>query len=135
MPWNRLNQKYINSRYEILKLAHETLQGTSANQQIVNSVEMAMWKSCFLSGPETANIDDAPPTFNKLKTELMSGLTELKVRCELIEPDEKIAVEKLIDRFLDAGNLRTALRIATIFDCKHRASEILCIFSLPTFLF
>lgn len=112
-------------RFEILRLAHETLKGSSADPQIIDGVEMAMWKSCFLAGPDNVNLDDAPVPLDKLKTELMSGLTELRVRCELTEPGEKLAVKKLIDRFIDAGNLRTALRIATIFNCKHRDLQIL----------
>ncbi|XP_048514375.1 spatacsin [Athalia rosae] len=112
-------------RFEILRLALETLQETNTNRKIIDSIEMAMWKSCFLAGSENVYINDTPVAFNKLKTELMSGLVDLQVRCELNDPYEKLAVEKLIDRFIDVGNLQTALRIATIFNHKHRDLQIL----------
>ncbi|XP_046739690.1 spatacsin isoform X2 [Diprion similis] len=112
-------------RFEILKLAHEILQGTSVNSNIKHGVEMAMWKSCILADPDTINFDNAPVSLNKLKTELMSGLTDLQVRCELMDPGEKLAAEKLLERFLDTGHLSTALRIAKIFNYKHRDLQIL----------
>ncbi|XP_046417666.1 spatacsin isoform X2 [Neodiprion fabricii] len=112
-------------RFEILKLAHEILQGTSVNPNIKHGVEMAMWKSCILADPDTIDFNNAPISLNKLKTELMSGLSELQVCCELTEPGEKLAAEKLLERFLDTGHLGTALRIAKIFNYKHRDLQIL----------
>lgn len=111
--------------YEILKLAHETLKESSANPQIIQGVEMAMWKSCFLAAPENLNLNETPATLDKLKTELMFSLAEIQVSCELTEPSEKIAVEKLIDRFIDEGDLTIALRIAKIFNFKHRVIFVL----------
>lgn len=81
---------------------------------------MAMWKSCILAGPENIEIRTHNAVFKKLKTELLSSVSGLQVTCLLREPEEKIAVEVLIGRLLDAGRLETALRISAIFTCRSR---------------
>lgn len=87
---------------------------------------MAMWKSCILAGPENIEIKSQSTVFKKLKTELLSSISELRVSCSLTEPDEKKAVEILIGRLLDAGRLDTALRISAIF--SHRTKESILTF-------
>lgn len=111
-----------NFRYEILKLALEILEENSADRQICDTVEIAMWKSCILAGPENIEIKSQNNVFKKLKTELLSCVSELRVTCSLTEPDEKIAVDTLIGRLLDAGRLDTALRIGAIFNFRNKES-------------
>lgn len=114
------------SRYEILKLALEILEQNSRDRQTCDTVEMAMWKSCILAGPENIEIKHQDSVYKKLKTELLSSISGLQVTCSLTEPDEKVAVEVLIGRLLDAGKLDTALRIGAIFNCRNRASTWIC---------
>ncbi|XP_024937810.1 spatacsin isoform X2 [Cephus cinctus] len=112
-------------RYEILKLAFETLRHSATNRQTIDTVEMAMWKSCILAGPSNIELEYEDNIFSSLKTELLSGLSTLQVSCKLNDPAEKCAVEALIDRFLDVGRLDTALRINSIFNCKHSDLQVL----------
>nr|XP_012135131.1 PREDICTED: spatacsin isoform X2 [Megachile rotundata] len=107
-------------RYEILKLAFETLKNVETEQQNINALEVAMWKSCILAGPENIQLDNESHSFNKLKTELLSGLNKLKLNCVLNDSHEKTAAKNLIDKLIDLGKLDTALRISTIFNCKHK---------------
>ncbi|XP_050480517.1 spatacsin isoform X1 [Bombus huntii] len=112
-------------RYEILKLAFETLKNIETEQQDIDVLETAMWKSCMLAGPENVQLDDGPYIFNKLKTELLSGLNELKFGYTLSNIQEKNAIESLINTLIDLGKLDTALRISTIFNYKHKDLQIL----------
>lgn len=122
----RFNQIYniCFNRYEILKLAFETLKNIETEQQDIDVLETAMWKSCMLAGPENVQLDDGPYIFNKLKTELLSGLNELKFGYTLSNIQEKNAIERLINTLIDLGKLDTALRISTIFDYKHKVNFI-----------
>lgn len=86
---------------------------------------MAMWKSCILAGPENVQFDCDDYIFNKLKTELLSGLDRLQVVCSLIDEDEKKSVEILINKLLDFGKLDIALRISVMFNYNHKVSSIL----------
>ncbi|XP_043283377.1 spatacsin [Venturia canescens] len=112
-------------RYEILKLALETLEPIVTDKQTLDTVEMAMWKSCILAGPDSIEIETESEVFNKLKSELLSGAAELRVSCSLNDSSEESAVELLINRFISAGQLATALRINTIFNYKHKDLQIL----------
>ncbi|XP_031835040.1 spatacsin isoform X2 [Nomia melanderi] len=112
-------------RYEILRLAFEILKNVQIEQQTIDTLEMAMWKSCILADPENIQLGSGPYIFNKLKTELLSGLDELKFSCALNEPSEKNAAEKLINKLIDLNRLDTALRISTIFNYKHKDLQIL----------
>lgn len=112
-------------RYEILKLAFETLKNIETEQQDIYTLEMAMWKSCILAGPENVQLDNGPYIFNKLKTELLSGLNKLKFSYTLNNIQEKNAAKILIDTLIDLGKLDTALRITTIFNYKHKDLQIL----------
>ncbi|KAL6259083.1 hypothetical protein P5V15_009005 [Pogonomyrmex californicus] len=111
-------------RYEVLKLAYETLKNTEIEQQTIDTLEMAMWKSCILAGPENIEFDCNDYIFNKLKTELLSGLDKLQVTCSLIE-SEKNAAEVLINKLIDLGKLDIALRISLIFNYNHKDLQIL----------
>lgn len=111
-------------RYEILRLAFETLRDVETEQQIIDTLEMAMWKSCILAGPENVQFDNGLYVFNKLKTELLSGLNKLKLSCTLSDQCEKDAAESLINKLIDLGKLDVALRISTIFNYKHKVSSI-----------
>ena len=84
-----------------------------------------MWKSCILAGPKNIEIKSQSSIFKKLKTELLSSVSGLRVNCTLTEPGEKAAVEVLIGRLLDAGKLDTALRIGAIFNQRNRVSAFL----------
>ncbi|GAB1864875.1 Spatacsin [Camponotus japonicus] len=112
-------------RYEVLKLAYETLKNTEIEQQTIDTLEMAMWKSCILAGPENVQFDCDDYIFNKLKTELLSGLDRLQVVCSLIDEDEKKSVEILINKLLDLGKLDIALRISMMFNYNHKDLQIL----------
>ncbi|XP_017759699.1 PREDICTED: spatacsin [Eufriesea mexicana] len=112
-------------RYEILKLAFENLKNIETEQQNINTLETAMWKSCILAGPENVQLDSGPYIFNKLKTELLSELNELKFVYTLNNMQEKNAAENLINILIDLGKLDTALRISRIFNCKHKDLQIL----------
>jgi hypothetical protein len=85
---------------------------------------MAMWKSCILAGPENIEIKTQDTVYKKLKTELLSSISELKVTYSLTDPEEKSTVEVLIGRLLDAGRLDTAFRIGAIFNCKNRVTVL-----------
>lgn len=111
-------------RYEILCLAFETLRNVDTEQQTIDTLEVAMWKSCILAGPENIHLDDGPYLFNKLKTELLSGLNKMKLRCTLNDPYEKDAAESLINKLIDSRKLDVALRISTIFNYKHKVNSI-----------
>ncbi|CAB0038113.1 unnamed protein product [Trichogramma brassicae] len=117
--------KSYKSRYEILKLASEILEKSSQDRRVCDTVEMAMWKSCILAGPENIDIESREQVFSKLKTELMSSLSGLQVNCSLVDEAEKLAVETLIGRMLDAGRLDTALRIGAIFSHRNKDVQIL----------
>ncbi|KOC59819.1 Spatacsin [Habropoda laboriosa] len=112
-------------RYEILKLAFETLKNVEAEQQNIDVLEVAMWKSCILAGPENIQLDRGPHIFNKLKTELLSGLNKLKFCYALSTIHEKNATENLINKLIDLGKLDTALRISIIFNYEHKDLQIL----------
>lgn len=86
---------------------------------------MAMWKSCILAGPENIEFDHNDYIFNKLKTELLSGLDNLQVTCSLIDENEKNAAETLINKLIDLGKLDIALRISVIFNHNHKVNSIL----------
>lgn len=106
-------------------MAYETLKNTEIEQQTIDTLEMAMWKSCILAGPENVQFDCDDYIFNKLKTELLSGLDRLQVVCSLIDEDEKKSVEILINKLLDLGKLDIALRISMMFNYNHKVSSIL----------
>ncbi|XP_011147988.1 spatacsin [Harpegnathos saltator] len=112
-------------RYEILKLAYETLKNTKIEQQTINTLEMAMWKSCILAGPENIQFDCDDYIFNKLKTELLSGLDKLEVTYSLEDESEKDSAEILINRLIDLGKLDIALRISMIFNYNHKDLQVL----------
>ena len=112
-------------RYEILRLAFEKLKNVETEQQNIDALEVAMWKSCILAGPENIQLDNESRTFNKLKTELLSGLNKLKFSCTLNNSHEKNAAKELINKLIDLGKLDTALRISTIFNYKHKDLQIL----------
>ena len=115
---------FLFDRYEILKTAFETLKNIETEQQNIDALETAMWKSCILANPENVQLDDGPYIFNKLKTELLSGLNNLKFSYTLSNIQEKNAAETLINKLIDLGKLDTALRISTIFNYKHKVSFI-----------
>ncbi|XP_063995284.1 spatacsin [Diachasmimorpha longicaudata] len=112
-------------RYEILELALRTLKPISTDQQTIDTVEMAMWKACILAGPIAIEIVREKKHFNKLKTELLSGISNLRVSCSLNDHSEEKAIEALINRFLDVDDLETSLRISAIFNYKHKDLQIL----------
>ncbi|XP_072747233.1 spatacsin [Anoplolepis gracilipes] len=112
-------------RYEVLKLAYKTLKNTKIEQQIIDTLEMAMWKSCILAGPENVQFDCNDYVFNKLKTELLSGLDRLQVACSLSDENEKNSVEILMNKLLDLGKLDIALRISMMFNYNHKDLQIL----------
>ncbi|XP_039304859.1 spatacsin isoform X2 [Solenopsis invicta] len=112
-------------RYEVLKLAYETLKNTEIEQQTIDTLEMAMWKSCILAGPDNIEFEKNDHIFNKLKTELLSGLDKLQVTCSLIDESEKDAAEILINKLIDLGKLDIALRISVIFNYNHKDLQIL----------
>lgn len=112
-------------RFEILKLALEILKENSDDCQTCDKAEMAMWKSCILAGPENIEIENESVIFRKLKTELLSELNDLQITCVLNDPQEKAALESLINKLLDAGKLDRALRISAIFNYKHKDVQIL----------
>ncbi|KAF3424657.1 hypothetical protein E2986_01902 [Frieseomelitta varia] len=112
-------------RYDILKTAFESLKDIKTEQQNIDALETAMWKSCILAGPENVQLDDGPYIFNKLKTELLSGLNNLKFSYTLSNIQEKYATETLINKLIDVGKLDTALRISTIFNYKHKDLQVL----------
>ncbi|PBC28068.1 Spatacsin [Apis cerana cerana] len=55
-------------RYEILKLAFETLKNIETEQQDIYTLEMAMWKSCILAGPENVQLDSKLDTALRITT-------------------------------------------------------------------
>ncbi|CAL1689224.1 unnamed protein product [Lasius platythorax] len=112
-------------RYEVLKLAYETLKNTEIEQQTIDTLEMAMWKSCILAGPENVQFDCNDYIFNKLKTELLSGLDRLQIACSLMDESEKNSVEILINKLIDLGKLDIALRISMMFNYSHKDLQIL----------
>ncbi|XP_034936276.1 spatacsin [Chelonus insularis] len=112
-------------RYEILHLAHEILKPISTHQQTLDTIEMAMWKACILAGPNSIEIETEKRSFNKLKTELLSEVSNLQVSCILYNKNEEKAVEALINRFIDAEDLEKALRISAIFNYQHTDLKIL----------
>ncbi|XP_014476874.1 PREDICTED: spatacsin [Dinoponera quadriceps] len=112
-------------RYEVLKLAYETLKNTEIERQTIDTLEMAMWKSCILAGPENIQFDCNNNIFNKLKTELLSGLDKLEVACSLDDENEKDSAEILINRLIELGQLDIALRISVIFNYNHKDLQIL----------
>ncbi|XP_023290455.1 spatacsin isoform X2 [Orussus abietinus] len=112
-------------RYKILRLALDNLRGNSADQKTIDTVEMAMWKSCVLAGPENIEVENEYGIFNKLKTELLCGLTDLQITCTLSNVAEETAVDTLISKWIDADKLDVALRIATFFNYKHMDLQIL----------
>ncbi|XP_053975278.1 spatacsin isoform X1 [Hylaeus volcanicus] len=112
-------------RYEILFLAFEKLKNIETEQETIDTLEVAMWKSCILAGPENIHLNGGPYIFNKLKTELLSGLNRVKFSYTLNYPYEKNAAENLINKLIDLGKLDIALRISTIFNYKHKDLQIL----------
>lgn len=111
-------------RYKILKLAYETFKNTQIEQQTIDTLEMAMWEACILARPHTIEFDCNDSIFNKLKTELLSGLDKLQVTCSLTDDDIEY-VEDLINILIDLGKLDIALRISMSFNYPHRVSIIL----------
>lgn len=107
-------------RFEILELALKTLKSIGTDQQTIDTVEMVMWKSCILAGPESIVIQKEYHQFDKSKTELLSSISNLRVSCLLNDEAEEKAVDALIDKFLDIEDLKTALRISAIFNYKHK---------------
>lgn len=105
-------------------MAYETLKNTEIEQQTIDTLEMAMWKSCILTEPENIEFDCNDYIFNKLKTELLSGLDKLQVVCSLGDESEKNAAESLINKLLDLGKLDVALRISIIFNYNHKVNSI-----------
>lgn len=89
-----------------------------------------MWKSCILAGPDNIEFDGNDHIFNKLKTELLSGLDKLQVTCSLIDEDEKNAAEILINKLIDLGKLDIALRIGVIFNYNHKVNNIFLFWNL-----
>ncbi|XP_035737182.1 spatacsin-like isoform X2 [Vespa mandarinia] len=112
-------------RYEVLKFAFETLKESQIEQQTIDTLEMAMWKSCILIGPNNVLLEYEEEILQKLKTELLSGLNKLQVTCTLADANEYSAAEYLINKLIDAGKLDLALRISTIFNYKHRDLQVL----------
>lgn len=108
-------------------MAYETLKNTEIEQQTIDTLEMAMWKSCILAGPENIEFDCNDNIFNKLKTELLSGLDKLQVICSLTDEIEKIAAEILINKLINLGKLDIALRISVIFNYNHKVNSIFLI--------
>lgn len=106
-------------------MALETLEPIVTDKQTLDTVEMAMWKSCILAGPDSIEIETEARVFDKLKSELLAGVSELRVSCSLNDSSEESAVELLINRFIAAGQLATALRINTIFNYKHKVTKFL----------
>jgi len=82
-----------------------------------------MWKSCILAGPENIEFDHNDGIFNKLKTELLSGLNDLQAACSLVDESEERSAEALMNRLIDLGKLDTAMRISKIFNCNHKVSN------------
>jgi len=118
-----LMAKCLFSRYEILKLSYETLKNTEIERQTIDTLEMAMWKSCILAGPENIKFDRNDGIFNKLKTELLSGLNDLQAACSLVDENEERSAEALMNRLIDLGKLDIAMRISKIFNCNHKVSD------------
>ncbi|KAK2583208.1 hypothetical protein KPH14_009228 [Odynerus spinipes] len=112
-------------RYEILKFAFQTLKDSQIEQQTIDTLEMAMWKSCILIGPNNVLLEYDEEILQKLKTELMAGLNKLQITCTLTDPNEENAAEQLINKLIDAGKLDLALRISTIFNYNHRDLQVL----------
>ncbi|KAF7381387.1 hypothetical protein HZH66_013781 [Vespula vulgaris] len=112
-------------RYEVLKFAFETLKESQIEQQTIDTLEMAMWKSCILIAPNNVLLEYEGEILQKLKTELLSGLNKLQVTCTLADANETSAAEYLINKLIDAGKLDLALRISTIFNYKHRDLQVL----------
>ncbi|XP_047365730.1 spatacsin isoform X2 [Vespa velutina] len=112
-------------RYEVLKFAFDTLKESQIEQQTIDTLEMAMWKSCILIGPNNVLLEYEEEILQKLKTELLSGLNKLQVTCTLADANEYSAAEYLINKLIDAGKLDLALRISTIFNYKHRDLQVL----------
>lgn len=106
-------------------MAYKILKNTEIEQQTIDTLEMAMWKSCILAGPENVEFDCNDYIFNKLKTELLSGLDKLEVTCSLTDENEKNATEILMNRLIDLGKLDIALRISVIFNYNHKVRRIL----------
>jgi len=96
------------------------LKNTEVEQQTIDTLEMAMWKSCILAESENIQFNCNDHIFNKLKTELLSGLDKLQVTCSLMDENEKNSAKNLIDRLIDLGKLDTALRISMIFNYNHK---------------
>lgn len=111
-------------------MAYETLKNTEIEQQTIDTLEMAMWKSCILAGPENVQFDCNDYIFNKLKTELLSGLDRLQVVCSLIDEGEKDSVKILMNKLLDLDKLDIALRISKMFNYNHKVSNILLFSSI-----
>lgn len=103
-----------------MRLAFEILKNVGTEQQTVDTLEIAMWKSCILAGPENIQLNSGDYVFNKLKTELLSGLNRVQFNCTLNYSYEKNAAESLINKLIDLGALDIALRISTIFNYKHK---------------
>jgi len=101
------------------------MKNAEIEQQTIATLEMAMWKSCILAGPENIEFDNNDRIFNKLKTELLSGLDKLQVTCSLIDENEKSAANILINKLIDLGKLDIALRISVIFHYNHKVNNIL----------
>lgn len=105
------------------------MKNTKIEQQTIDTLEMAMWKSCILAGPENVQFDYNDCIFNKLKTELLSSLDRLQVICTLLDEGEKNSVEILINKLIDLGKLDIALRISLMFNYNHKVSNIFFIFN------
>lgn len=93
-----------------------------------------MWKSYVLASPEMIEIEPFESgTFKNLKTELLSSVSDLQVFASDGQNknghEETLAIRSLIDRLLDAGQFKTALRISVMFNCKNRVCKITCLYT------
>ncbi|XP_066592873.1 spatacsin isoform X2 [Prorops nasuta] len=112
-------------RYEVLRLALETLMNIETNQNLIGTLEVAMWKSCILAGPENIELHYENHNFEKLKTELLSSISNLQIHCSLTSATEEISTEILINKLLNVGRIDIALRISSIFNYKHKDLQII----------
>lgn len=130
--FNINNRIHFLCRYEALKLAYETLKNTEIEQRTIDTLEMAMWKSCILAGPANIEFDRNNNIFNKLKTELLFGLDRLQVGCSLTDETEMHSAGVLIDKLTDLGRVDVALRISTIFNYNHKVSVFFLLLEVET---
>lgn len=112
-------------RFQILKFAFQTLKDSPIEQRTIDTLEMAMWKSCLLIDPNNVVLEYDEEMLCKLKTELMAELNKIQITYTLSDVNEESAVEKLINNLIDRGKIDLALRISTIFNYQHRDLQVL----------